>query len=57
MSVGIGTKAWHRKWRFGRVQVGFHLYKHVYGPSVSDRWVLQPFAIFDRKENATKGNT
>lgn len=44
-----GTRGWHARLRIGRLQLGWHIYRHTY-PTTSDRWVLQPFAIYDRKE-------
>lgn len=44
----MGTTSKHRRWRVGRLQFGFHLYVH-HSPHLSDRWVVQPFVIYDRK--------
>jgi hypothetical protein len=43
------SRHWHFRRRLGRLQVGIHIYKHVYYPSVTDRWVIQPSLIYDRK--------
>lgn len=44
---GDEGKQWSGSAQFGRVEVGFHLYKHT--SHLPDRWVLQPWVRFDRK--------
>lgn len=35
-------------WKFGRLQFGYRFYIHKYA-TCTDRWVLQPQIIWDRK--------
>lgn len=41
------STTWHADLRFWRIQLGYRL--HLHRHSSSDRWVVQPFAIYDRK--------
>jgi len=42
-----GTTGWHGRFHIGRLQIGWHLYQHA--SRHGDRWVLQPFFIYDRR--------
>lgn len=42
---------WNRRLRLGRTEVGYHLHRHT-SPAASDRWVLQPWLRYDRKNPA-----
>lgn len=42
------TTTWRRQGRLGRLQFGFHLHRHR-NPTLSDRWVFQPYLILDRR--------
>lgn len=44
-----GTRGWHGCIRIARLEVGFHVYRHSYPTSSPDRWVFQPFFVYDRK--------
>jgi hypothetical protein len=50
MAVPMSAKLWRK----GRLQLGYRLYKHQYpklGEKWSgDRWVFQPYLIWDRKD-------
>lgn len=54
-TTGNVSDGWHARLKFGRVQVGYHVYKHRnsalcdHMKTVPDRWAFQPFVIFDRK--------
>lgn len=48
-SEGTG---WHGRLRIGRVQIGYHVYRHA--GVLPDRWVFQPFLIYDRKRRRTE---
>jgi hypothetical protein len=50
-TVERGSDVWKGVWRVGRFQVGFRLYCHHYDPA--DRWVVQPYVIYDRKAHAS----
>lgn len=43
-----GSTGWHAALTLGRLHLGFHVYRHV--GARSDRWVVQPWVTFDRKE-------
>lgn len=45
------TTSWHARAKLGRLEVGYHVHRHCY-PTTSDRWVFQPFFIYDRKATA-----
>ena len=48
------SRQWTKRWRVGRVQFGWHIYKHTSGfPTTSDRWVLHPQFVYDRKRRNT----
>jgi hypothetical protein len=40
-----------RSWglRIGRLKLGLEIHRHVYGASSTDRWVIQPLVVYDRK--------
>lgn len=40
------SEGWHGQWRWGRCQFGYHVYRHR--GTLPDRWVFQPFLIYDR---------
>lgn len=43
-----GTSTWRWKRRIGRLQIGLEILHHTYIYS-SDRWVIYPHLVFDRK--------
>jgi hypothetical protein len=43
-----GGHAWHSRLRLGRLEFGYDVYKHTFARS-SDRWVFQPFWIWNRR--------
>lgn len=49
----MATRRWHFYRRFGRLQFRVHLLRHRY-VNASDRWVVQPALIYDRKEPASE---
>ena len=42
------SAAWHMSGKLGRVQFGYHVYKHT--SHLGDRWVFQPWFLYDRKD-------
>ncbi len=49
------TTGWAFRWTVWRLQIGGRLMRHAYGPHTSDRWVLQPDFVYDRKPLAPGG--
>lgn len=42
-----------RSVKLGRLRLEYTIYRHVY-PNCSDRWVIQPCIVYDRKEKECK---
>lgn len=36
-------------WRVGRLEIGYRRFIHHYSTGVGDRWVFQPYVIWDLK--------
>ena len=42
----MSSDTWSKQVRLGRLQFGYRIYRHK--GVLPDRWVIQPFLIFDR---------
>lgn len=46
-----GDKQWSCRLWVWRLQIGLFIYRHSY-PEHSDRWVIEPALVYDRKERS-----
>ncbi len=44
----MSTRIWQRRWRVGRVQIGYRVMRHRF-PLTTDRWVFHPSFVYDCK--------
>ncbi len=47
------SKTWAANGSAWRFQASIHIHRHRY-PTVSDRWVVQPSFIYDRKNRSVR---